>query len=108
MPLDWEVILAVHDLNLATVGVPEVQNLARPKHLIRALVALSTLGWALGPWAIPVLARNPQAEMLAEAHRLRLQLKTEEALSLANQILVRYPKFAAAYDFRSDLNRELG
>ena len=46
--------------------------------------------------------------MLAQAYRLHLQFKSEQALSLASEIVMHYPKCAEAYDLRSDLNRELG
>ncbi|MBS2010253.1 MAG: tetratricopeptide repeat protein [Cyanobacteria bacterium SZAS TMP-1] len=50
----------------------------------------------------------PEYAMLERARQLRLNLKTEAALQVLNETILRYPKFIDAIDYRSDLEREVG
>ena len=45
---------------------------------------------------------------LAQAQRLRLQLKSEAALKVLNEAVVRFPNSIVCRDYRSDLEREFG
>lgn len=45
---------------------------------------------------------------LNQAQKLRLQLKSEAALTLLNEAVLRFPKSIACRDYRSDLEREFG